>query len=199
MNKKTIISIIFAVLFFVGINYHAQIVSAIGAVLRSGADVPNGSLAMRTSSSTTTPNFLENGTGTTTLTFASDNFKSLTLYMQVMASSTNVRTPLTINLQASDDNIQFFDYDPTILEPTYFQNTKATTSIAFASTTINYTYQPYNRQSTTTKVVDMRLLPAKYTRIVFTVSSTTPNTADPVFREGMNLWANVVGQIEGGR
>lgn len=199
MNKKIVISLIFAVLFFVAISYRTQIVSAIGAVLRSGADVPDGALAMRTSSSTTTPNFLENGTGTTTLTFASDNFKSLTLYLQVMASSTNTRTPLKINVQASDDNIQFFDYDPTILEPTYFQNTNATTSIALASTTIAYSYQPYNRQSTTTKVVDMRLLPAKYTRLVFTVSSTTPNTATPVFREGMNLWANVVGQIEGGR
>ena len=112
MNKKNvkfILGFAIAIMVFGLFTYRTQLVGAIGAVLRSGADVPDGSLKMRTSESTTTPEFLQNGKGTTTLVFASENFSSLTMYVQTFASSTNVRSPLQIRLQGSDNNIDFFD------------------------------------------------------------------------------------------
>ena len=200
MNKKNvkfILGFAIAIMVFGLFTYRTQLVGAIGAVLRSGADVPDGSLKMRTSESTTTPEFLQNGKGTTTLVFASENFSSLTMYVQTFASSTNVRSPLQIRLQGSDNNIDFFDYDPTIIDPVFFRNTNATTSIALASTSIPYSFQPYNRQGTTTKVVNMNLLPARYTKVIFTIASTTENTATTPYFDGMNLWVNMIGQNSG--
>ena len=116
------------------ILYGGQAVNAIGAMLRSGADVPDGSLKMRTGESTSTPIFMQDGKATTTLTFASENFSAIKVDIQLFASSTNIRSPLNIKLLASDNNIDFFDYDQTVIEPSQFVNSKATSSIGLAST-----------------------------------------------------------------
>lgn len=200
MNKKFLSLLIGLIVLTGGIFYHTEIVKAIGAVLRSGADVPTGSSKMQTSSGTSSPILLQNGTGTTSITFASDNFKSLTMYLQTVASSSNLRSPLNIELSASDDNIDFFTYDPTILNSASFINTKGTSTIALASTTVAYSYQPLTTGATTTKTVNVNLLPARYTRVTFTIASSTPTIADaPFFREGMTLYANMVGQIDSTR
>ena len=200
MDKKAIGLIVVFLLLIGAFLYRVEITHAIGAVLRSGANVSTGEFAMTTNASSSLPNFFQNGTGTTTLTFVSDNFTSLTMYLQVFASTTNVISPLNIRLQASDDNTNFFDYDPTILEGSSFRNALGTTTIALASTTVAYSYQPSTRGATSTKVVNVNLLPARYTRVIFTVASSTPTVGGaPFYRDGMSLWANMVGQIEGGR
>ncbi len=199
--KNKLIGFLTALLVFGVLTYHTEIVKAIGVMLRSGLNVPTGALTMQTSNSTTSPNFLQNGLGTTTLTFESEKFSALTLYLQVLASSTNATSPLNIQLQASDDNIQFFDYDPTILNSNSFAqglamaNVKGTTTIPVASTTIPYVYQPATRGATTTKALNVNILPARYTRVIFSISTTTPNSAATPYFDGINLWANAVGQI----
>ena len=197
MKNKILILAGICVLFIGILMYGEQSVRAIGAVLRSGADVPEGSLKMRTGDATSTPIFMQDGKATTTLTFASDNFSALKIDLQVFASSTNIRSPLNISLKASDDNIDFFDYDPTVIEGSQFINSQATSSIALASTTKLFFWQPAFRGVTSTKSVILPFIPAKYTRIIFTMSTTTSTATDSTYRDGMNLWANVTGQNSG--
>ena len=201
MNKKILVLLIGIIAVMTGLLfYDGRVVKAIGAMLRSGADVSMGSLRMRTSDSTTSPLFLQNGLGTTTLTFASDTFKSLTMYLQVFASSSNRLSPLSIQFAASDDNIDFFNYDPTLMDSVVLRGITATSSMPLASTTIPYTFQPATRGATSTKTVNVNILPARYTRVTFTVASGTPTIGGaPYYKDGLNLWANFVGQMEDGR
>jgi len=197
MNKKILGLLLGLMIIIGGLLYDGRMVEAIGAMLRSGGDVTTGSYKMQTTGTTTDPLFLQNGTGTTSLTFASDNFHSLTMYVQVFASSTNVRSPLNIRFAASDDDDVYFDYDPTIIDSDFFVDSRGTSTIAFASTTKAYEWQPATRGATSTKVVNVNFLPARYTRVTFTVASSTPTGGS--VRDGMNLWANFIGQIENAR
>ena len=193
-NKLIILASVIAISIAV-LLYGGQAVNAIGAMLRSGADVPNGSLRMRTNATTASPEFLQNGIGTTTFTFASENFSSLVVNLQVFASSTNQHSPLSFKLQSSDENTDFFDYDPTILAGNFFLNRKGTTTIETASSTVPYTYQPIVNGATTTKSLNVNLIPARYTRIIFSIASSTNNST--AYRDGMNLWVNIIGQNSG--
>lgn len=192
MNKKIISLFIGCLLLVIGVFYHGEIAKALGIILRSGADVSTGSLKMSTNIATSSPQFLQNGLGTTTLVIASDNLSSLTLYMYAVASSTNINSPMNIRLQASDDNIDFFDYDLSPLNPASFINVKATSTIDLASTTQVYFFQP--SRSTTTKAYDLKLLPARYTKVIFYLATSTDmNTA---YKDGTKFWANLVGKIQ---
>ena len=188
-NKIYLGGVIFLLL--VGIVYvnRVQLVHALGFIFRSGVDVSS----MRTSSSTTSPNYLNFGLGTTTLNFQSDIFSSLTLYLQVVSSSTNTGGTLNIEVQGSDDNVDFFTYDPFQLNPAAIY--VASSSLATASTSIQYTYQPANRGSTTTKAFILPYVPSRFTKIIFTEASTSPGIAASR-ADGMTLWANVAGAIK---
>lgn len=161
-----------------------NVAQAIGGILRSGTDLST----MRTSAATTSPTYLNNGLSTTTLSFPSDALDSLTIMVMVNASSTNTNSPLNIQIQGSDNNIDWFDEDMTAKSATGYL--APTSTVALASTTVAFTYQPSIRTSTTTKMFDAAILPARFTRVIFSVSSTTPgNTSD-----GMAIWANIVGK-----
>ena len=98
---------------------------------------------------------------------------------------------------ASDNNIDFFDYDPTIISDITLNGIKASSTISLASTTIPYSYQPNFKGATSTKAVDANIIPSRYTRVTFTVASSTPTISEsPFYRDGLNLWANFIGKID---
>lgn len=176
-------------LFVLVFSYQTQLVKAVGSFFRSGSD----NAQYQTSSSTTTPNALRTGTGTTTMTFNTSDFFSLTVFMQTMATTTAPPYSSTLEIQpyASDNGIDFFVYDQTRLRTNEYLI--ATTSIPLASTTVPFTYRPANTAATTTKVFNLNLIPARFTRLVFTlVGSTTPLTV----RDSINLYVNVAGNIQ---
>ena len=122
-----------------GLSIYSQsnLAKALGGLIRSGSNVPTGTFKMLTNVSTTTPVRMTNGTGTTTLTVESENLDTITIYMLVKADTNNVSSWLDIKPQASDDNIDWFDYDPTVKNPAILHS--ATTSTSLASTTHSYT------------------------------------------------------------
>jgi hypothetical protein len=193
MNKKLQIALAVLVLggtLTVG-SYRTQIAQAASSMFRSGQDASN----MRTSSSTTSPAWLVTGTGTATIgPFSSSDLKSVTVYMNTMATSSSgaFNSILEIQPYASDDNIDFFPYDNTKRNQAQALS-NATTSIQFASTTEPFRFSPSTIGATTSKAFSIDLIPARYTRLVASlVSSTTPYTQ----KQSMNIWMNAVGELK---
>lgn len=189
MNRKIIGIVAVVLLLAPALTYRAEIAKAVGAFLRSGSDNPQ----YQTSSSTTTPNALLTGTGTTTLTMSTGDFSSLTVSMQTLATTTAAPYSSTLEIQpyASDNGIDFFAYDQTKKQTDEYSI--GTTSIPLASTTIPFTFIPSTIGATTTKVFNLDLIPSRFTRLVFSLrASTTPFTV----RDSMNLWVNVAGHIQ---
>ena len=191
--KKIITILSVVMVLFLALSYAPEAVKAIGNIIRSGANVPDGSLKMRTSNATNTPVFLQTGIGTTSLTFASEEFSTLTAYVQVFASTTGTsgNTPtLFIERFASDNNVDFFAYldDYGLDELDMF----GSTTISVASSTIPVKWTPGVQGATSTAAINMRLIPAKYTRLSFYTATGTPMLT--TFRDGMNLFVNAVGQ-----
>lgn len=196
MKIRYYIASLIVMLILVSITINPNIAKAIGGLIRSGIDMPTsvGAYAMTTNSSTTTPNFMRNGTATTTLTFPSETFSSVQVQMLVKAYATTTGSPksyIEMRPQASDNGVDFFDYDLTVANPA--TQYSATTTIQLASTTIPYDYRPATVGATTTKQVSINLLPSRYTRLIFTVASSTAVSV----LDQMDLWVNVIGNVTG--
>jgi len=190
--KKYLLSAFFLLILagvFVALNPSTR-AYALGFLIRSGANVSTGSLALTNCpSGTTTPKWLQVGLATSTLTFATDSIgpADATLLLQVNASSTNTQSPLNIHAQASDDAIDFFDYDLTVKNLLNTTSLAATSTITLASSTVDLQWMP-SFHSTTTKAVSFQLMPARFTRLTFSLSTTT----SPATQDSMNLCANVM-------
>lgn len=191
--RKIIISVIVGVLILVGVTNHASIAKALGFVFRSGQEQPTGTFAMKTSVSSTTETTLYSGLATTTLTMPTDIFDEVTVFEYANATTTH-NSSLYLEVQASDDNVDFFTYDMTTIGPYQPAPTAivASTTIALASTTMPFTFKPAIVNATTSKAFVIPLIPARFTRFIWTVASGTPS-----FRaDGIQFWANVAGRIK---
>lgn len=187
MTTKEKIILITAAVIGISIGVLKSNVTAAILSIRSGTN----QALMETSSSPLKPNYLSTGTGTTTLDFPSADLQSLTVYVQVNATSSSgaFNSVLTLTPYASDDDVNFFPYDNTVQATGALS---ATTSTALASTTIPITWLPSSIGATTTKAIKLQFVPAKYTKLVYTlVASTTPFTQ----QQSISLWSNVSGQI----
>ena len=171
----------------------SNITNALGMAIRSGSNVPDGTYKLRTNNSTNTPNRITTGTGTTTLTFESENLNSVGLNMLVKLAVGSNRSYLDIKPQASDDAIDWFDYDPTTIDTDTVY--AATSSLAMASTTWSMTYRPSTVGNTTTKAFIIPLQPARYTRLVFTLATSTAMSVVDV----LDLWASVITEVNTNR
>ena len=188
MKKVIIASFLISLVVLIGVSKD-NIVKAATQLLRSGATTPS----YQTSNATTSPNYLSYGFGTTTLTFSSSDLSSITIMENVFASTSAVKASLNMEVQGSDDNIDWFTQDPTTLNPitiTTGASYVASSTIQLASSTLPYIYFPSVRNSTTTKMFRVPLVPARYTKLIFYVASTTwgRGTSD-----AMDLWVNVTG------
>jgi len=180
------IAVLFAGLFSV------QQAAALGFVFRSGIEVPSGgTYQMVFPVSTSTGLFMKNGTATTTLTFPSETFSSVTVFVRASFPTTNINSYLSIEAQASDDGIDFFNYDNTRQNQS-INPTVASTSVTLASTTMPFLYRPTLKGSTTTKAFNIELIPARYTRLIYTLVSTSTVVALP---DSATIWSNVAGQV----
>ena len=189
--KLLTVGIITAVILFtvIAIQNPTVVKAALTLITRSGRDASS----MRTSNSTSTPNFLNYGLGTTTLSFSSADLASVTVFMNVFASSTAVRESMRMEVFASDDGIDYFPYDWTVINPTAYY--AASTTLNLASTTLPFNYVPSVTNSTTSKVWSLPLIPARFTRLVFSIASGTPGVGSGGRANGsMDLWVNVSGQ-----
>ena len=154
-------------------THKTELANAIGSRLRSGGDIPTGSLKMRTSDSTTTPEFIIAGLASSTLTFASENLSSVAMELQVFASSTATNSRIQVELQASDNLIDFYPYQ-------------------VASSPNFFIYNP-PKGATSPVFADLDILPARYTRAIIGISTTTVGTV--ANKDRANVWANLVGVI----
>lgn len=196
MKIRYYIGALIVMLIMVSVTVGPQFANAIGGLIRSGLDMPRsvGQYTMVTNDSTTTPNVLKNGVGTTTLTFPTETFSSVNVQLLVKAYATTTGTSksyINIQPQASDNGTDFYDYDLTVANPATVYS--ATTTINLASSTLNYTYLPATKGATTTKQFSINLLPSRYTRLVFSVGSTTGVS----ILDSFDLWANVIGNVTG--
>ncbi len=188
--------VIIAVIAILGFNYHTEIAKAIGQFTRSGFDASS----MRTSNSTSTPVFLQTGLGTTTMTFSSGDVSAATLNLQVFASSSSngvAQTNLLIERQACDTSVSNTGLDCFTYDDTFFDYTRtypASTTIALASSTVLLSYKPIIQGATTTKAIQLNILPARFTRLIFSLASSSPSAT---YKDGLNLYADVVTQING--
>lgn len=176
------------VLAFILVNIFPQYAEAVLTRLRSGSNVT----AMRTASATTTPSegaptdFIATGSATTTLTFESDNFEALNVDM-IWISTTSVRSQLSMEVLGSDDNIDFYTYDLTAV------NGSLTNPFSLTSSSTPYLWIPDTLNGTSSKKVLVPYIHAKFTRLVFSLASTTARTVN----DSIGFYANVTGVIRG--
>lgn len=147
------------------------------------------------SSGTTTPNYLNTGQGTTTTSaLATSGFGSLTIFINSFSSTTanSVNNPsINIERQASFNNVDWFTYDQMSV-PSTPQMYNDTAVMALASTTIPLRWTPSTLGATTTKAVPVDIIPAPWTRFIFSIPTTTNMTTG--FKDGINLHVTITGQ-----
>ena len=165
-------------LFAFAFTYKVELTKAVGAFFRSGAD----NAQYRTSDSTTTPTFLVSGVASSTLTFNTSDCASITTYVQLFASTTNTQSWLQVERFASDDGINFYNYDTALQD-----QTKRNIETTLASSTQFLTWKPSILGATTTKAFKIELIPSRKTRLVFGIATSTNSTTG---RDRANIWVD---------
>ncbi len=194
---STIVQAFFAivvagVITFIFVSKDAEEMIAGEARLRSGENVAT----MQTNAATTTPGnghptvFLVTGQASSTLEFESENFETMVVSLQRIATS-SVRTPIALNVFGSPNGIDFYPYDNTTFP------TGALTALIHASTSPVHTWLPEentDEKSTSTIMYEVTLIPAKKTRFVFTLATTTAGKATTT-DDVVGFYAEVTGKI----
>ncbi len=194
INKIIGIAVVLLLIVVTTSYFSPKDVKALGNTIRSGQNLS----LMRTSAATTSPAYISTGkaTATSTLTFQSEEFDTLNCNLQLFASTTNngLQTPkLQINRYASDDANDFFSYVDA--PQTIISNASSTITFEVATTSTAVIIAP-PQGATTTLALNLKLIPARFTRLEFIVATTTQSTT---FTNGMNVWANCVGQSNSNR
>lgn len=170
---------------FYSLTNHNQKELPVGAAgvtrIRSGSDISE----LRTNAATTTPSnglpttFITSNAASSTLTFDSEKFSNVNVQLLLIATRT-VRSFLEIARYTSDNGIDFYPYNT------------LNSNGAIASSSPIITWLPSVFNGTTTAVVDIGYIPAKKTRLVFGLGTTTPVS----ITDSVGFHANVIGQIE---
>lgn len=150
---------------------------------------------------TTSPNYLTTGAGTTTVQVSTDRFESATVLLRYFASSTanglnipslHIRRQASNNVGEGDD---WYDYDAEYTLTALTNTIGSSTPNMVASSTPTASvieWRPAGGGATSTVALNLKLLPARFTRFIFSQGSTTDmNTA---YRDGGNVYCEITGQ-----